>query len=109
MPENYGGHVYVLVRGDLPPPQRSVQAIHAAVEATRLGLIPPEIQHPHLVLCKARNEHDLLKQADYLSRCGIKYALFIEPDIGNQHTALATQPISGEQRRLLKKFQLVKE
>jgi hypothetical protein len=43
----------------------------------------------------------------YLVENGIRHAHFYEPDIENQLTALATEPLFGEQRNLMKKYQLL--
>jgi len=80
-----------------------VQAIHAAVDATRFFL-SPEADHPHLVLCAVPSQQRLLAAADFLCLNNIRFALFREPDRGNEATALATEPLSGAARRALKRF-----
>jgi hypothetical protein len=96
-------YVYVLVRQDLPPVQIAVQAAHAAVEAARQFLLP-DSDHPHLVLCAVASEVRLLAAADHLFRRGVRHALFREPDRGGEATALATEPLAGERRRVLDRF-----
>ena len=93
----------MLVRTDLPPGQVAVQAIHAAVEAAR-RFLPPETEHPHLVLCGVPSPARLLAAADYLFRRSVRHALFREPDRANEPTALATEPLTGDRRRLLDRF-----
>jgi hypothetical protein len=93
----------VLVRRDLPAAQITVQAVHAALEASR-QFLPPDSEHPHLVLCAVASMERLLAAADHLFRCGIRYALFHEPDRAQQATALATEPLADERRRLLNRF-----
>lgn len=56
-----------------------------------------------------KNEAKLHKIRQYLVQNNIQHAHFYEPDIGNELTALATEPITGERRRLFRKFQLLKE
>jgi hypothetical protein len=80
-----------------------VQAIHAAIEAARLFL-PPHESHPHLVLCRAASERELLAAADRLDRAGIRFTLFHEPDCQNQATALATEPLSSDRRGKLARY-----
>jgi len=64
-------------------------------------------QHPHLVVFGIKNENKLRKCIQHLQEVGIPYKEFLEPDIGNQITALATAPLSGPQRDHLKKYCLL--
>ena len=110
MPLNdYGGHVYVLVRSDLPPAQRAVQAAHALLEASRGGIVPHDKPHPHLVICGVRGTPRLLDAGERLRSAGIRFRVFAEPDLGNAPTALATEPVDGDKRAYFRKFQLLKE
>tara|TARA_Y100000034_G_scaffold100014_1_gene123138 strand:- start:8664 stop:8945 length:282 start_codon:yes stop_codon:yes gene_type:complete len=84
-----------------------VQSCHAAIEAAH-GLIPQN-STPSLVLCGVRDESELFDCADYLDGKGIRFKTFVEPDIGDQHTALATEPLCAKGRSFLKKFKLLKE
>lgn len=93
----------MLVRTDLPPTQIAVQAMHAAIEAAR-RFLPPDSDHPHLVVCGVPSAGRLLAAADFLFRRGVHHALFREPDRDHEPTALATEPISGERRRLFDRF-----
>lgn len=44
---------------------------------------------------------------DYLSLLKIKYHIFVEPDIGNEMTAIAVESLSNtEHKKLFKKFKL---
>jgi hypothetical protein len=91
------------VRRDLPAAQIAVQAAHAAIEAARTFLSPTQ-PHPHLVLCRVASEHTLLAAADRLERSSIRFALFREPDRNNEATALATEPLCSERRRVLARY-----
>lgn len=93
----------MLVRRDLPPTQIAVQAIHAAIEATRhfLSLDHP---HPHLVLCRVSSQRDLLAAADRLDRLGIRLQIFRELDRMNEATALATEPLGAERRGFMDRY-----
>lgn len=62
----------------------------------------------HLVVCSVKNEQALHKARDQLKEAGINFVTFEEPDIGNEMTALATEPISGDKRLFFKKYQLLK-
>jgi hypothetical protein len=93
----------VLVRRDLTPTQIPVQAIHAAIEASR-HFLSPEHQHPNLVLCRVSSERDLLAAADRLDRLGIQFKIFREPDRSSEATALATEPLGSYRRRFLARY-----
>lgn len=43
-----------------------------------------------------------------LKVAGVKLTPFYESDLNNQLTAFATEPITGEQRKLFRNFQLLK-
>lgn len=100
-------YTYAITRKDLSFPQQAVQAGHAAIEAARKYLKPDD-EHPSLILCAMKNEAQLTNAADNLERQGIRIQRFYEPDIGNQLTAIATEPLSGEARKAMRKFQLIK-
>jgi peptidyl-tRNA hydrolase len=46
----------------------------------------------YLGLLSVKDEYDLKDMILKASHCGIKYAVFREPDIGNQITAIALEP-----------------
>jgi hypothetical protein len=97
-------HFYVLVRKDLPLAQQLVQAVHAAHEAgIRFG--DPE-RISSTVLCSVPDEPSLLQAKERLDSHGIKSSMFIEPDIGNKATALATEPLFGKARKVMSSFPL---
>ena len=96
------------MREDLSPGQRAVQAVHAAVEMARHGLIPEGVEHPHLVLLAVTSQRELLKAADRLDQAGILYRQFIEPDLDNAVTALCTGPLSGESRKHFRRYSLLR-
>lgn len=85
-----------------------MQSCHAAIEATRCGLISPDIIHPHLVLIGVKDELRLFNCTQKLDQLGIAYRSFVEPDLDNQLTAVATAPISGDLRHHFKKYQLLR-
>lgn len=100
-------YVYVLVRKDLSLQQQVVQSSHAVLEATR-HFINTQIEHPHLIVLGIKDESRLLKSAQKLEDAGIRFKFFVEPDIGNEFTALATEPVFGDSRRIFRNFQLLK-
>lgn len=99
-------YVYVLVRKDLTPAQRAVQSCHAAIEATR-QFISPNQKHPHLVVCRVRDEQALQREASRIELSGIRFAPFYEPDRNNELTAIATEPVSGSNRRRFRRYNLL--
>jgi len=96
-----------LVRTDLTLPQQICQAIHAAYEAGLRADLPDSTRF--LVTCQVPDEESLLKAQYEIERKGIHTFLFQEPDIGNQATALATEPIAASDRRKLSKYKLWEE
>ncbi len=97
----------MLVRQDLPATQLVVQAAHAAIEASR-QFLPPDAEHPHLVLCGVPSERRLLAAADRLFHHRIRFALFREPDRAAEATALATEPLAGDRRRPLERWRCLR-
>lgn len=69
----------------------------------------PEQTHPHLVMCGVKNERVLEREARKLEAAGIRFATFHEPDIGDELTAIATAPIAGEDRRIFRRHNLLKQ
>lgn len=100
-------YMYAITRKDLSGPQQAVQAGHAAIEATR-AYLGKDDEHPSLILCSMKNEDQLRRAADELERQGIRLKRFYEPDIGYKLTAFATEPLTGESRKAMRKFQLIK-
>lgn len=98
--------MYVLVRKDLSPAQQVVQSCHAVADAVRSSL-SSDRQHPHLIVCGVRDERRLRRSLDCLRRLGIRCHAFTEPDLDGQLTALATEPVCGDTRRLFRRFQLL--
>lgn len=97
-------YTYLFIRKDLTGPQRIVQTAHAAHEAgEHFG------RHSHMTLLGINDEQDLLKAAAHLDRNGIKYRMFFEPDYDTGYTAIATEPLRGEQRQPLRRYSLLRE
>ena len=101
-------YVYVLVRTDLPLPQQAVQATHAAMISAR-KLFPEQLTFtPNLVLCQLPDGESLQTAHETLVRQRVPCVPYFEPDYGNAMTAIATGPLVGEQRKLLKGYKLLK-
>ena len=101
-------YFFVMVRSDLTLPQQICQSAHAAYEAA-LHLTEPTNDIHHIVVCQIPSESRLLKAQYNIEQKGIRTVLFREPDLGNQATALATEPIAASDRRKLSKYQLWEE
>ena len=98
--------MYILVRNDLSPAQKAVQATHAGIESSRKYLTSDN-EHPSVIICSVKNEAKLLKCAAELSNLGIDHQIFREPDIGNAATAIASRPLVGKDRKAFSRFQLL--
>jgi len=91
----------------LPIHYQIIQAAHATQEITK------EIKHPdktsHLILFEAKDEQHLEKIKDKIDAKGIKAHMFFEPDHNTGFTAIATEPIYGEEdRKFFRKFKMYK-
>lgn len=60
------------------------------------------------MICSVPSEAALIEAQVLCTQNGIREYLFIESDLGDQPTALATEPISGDKRRAFRKFPLWK-
>ena len=63
----------------------------------------------HLVALEVNDEEQLLEARERLEDRGIDAILFREPDRGNEATAICTEPISGNRRKIFSKYSLWKE
>jgi hypothetical protein len=87
----------------------AAQASHAIFAAAQT-LYDPSKEQPHFCICTVKNEEALYKVIEVLQKNGIRYTVWHEPDFpGVPLTAIATEPVAGEQRRLFKRCQLLKE
>ncbi len=60
-----------------------------------------------LVFLSVRNESELLKLKELAQALNIPFSLFLEPDLGNQYTALALSP-TVDSKALTKNLPLAK-
>ncbi len=84
-----------------------VQACHAAIELTSAKL-PPDSESPHLVVCGVKTEQEMNAIMQRLYDSGIYYQGYREPDMDHSLTAIATEPLQGDRRKLMKRYQLLK-
>lgn len=99
--------MYVFIRKDLPLEQQIVQSSHAAIEAAR-AFLPPDLEHPHLIVLSVNNEKSFDKVIQKLNAFGIRYRAFVEPDRNNETTAIATEIVYDETRQVFKNYQCLK-
>jgi len=86
--------------------QQAVQAGHAAFQAACDNNFNT---HPHFVYLTVKNLSRLNKSLIDLKDQNLNTTIWKEPDLDNEITALAIGPIiSSEDRKLFKKFQLLK-
>lgn len=95
-------YMYIFVRNDLSHPQQIVQAAHSAYE---MGRAADGDVIPNVVLIGVSNEDELMDTMSYLVDQGIDHTTFFEPDV-DSFTAIATRPLTGEDRKPLKRFKL---
>jgi hypothetical protein len=81
--------LYVLVREDLGPSYSAVQAGHAV--AQYMVEFPDLWRNHTLIYLRVKNEKELLEWRDKMIMRSHPYALFREPDIRNEATAMAVQ------------------
>lgn len=96
------------MRQDISAVQQAVQACHASIEAAKAFSLEDLHEHPSVIILSIKNESKLHEIRNYLIDNGIQHVHFYEPDIDDQLTALATEPIFGDRRRLFRKFQLLR-
>jgi len=94
-------YTYLFIREDLSHPQQIVQTAHAIDELNKRR--KPQKETNFMVLCAAKSDQELMKISVYLDRHEIDHHLFYEPDI-EAFTAIATEPLRGDRRIPLRKF-----
>ena len=98
-------YIYLMVRKDLPSKEQClVQAAHAAMEA---GIYFGKKTAEPYTFCvlQAENESELKGFAEFLTLDGIAHRPFYEPDQDFEMTAVATEPITEDKRRLFRTFE----
>lgn len=94
------------VRDDLTIAQQIVQAAHATHESGAAFGCSAEC---HLILFKVLNQGQLHEVMGICKENNIQYCAFNEPDPESEPlglTALCTEPIYGDGRKLFKKFKI---
>lgn len=82
-----------------------MQTAHAALECgMHLASIPD--QPDNIVLCSVPDEPALRAEIVRLQELGISLRVITEPDLGDQITAIATEPLIGKERAPLRRLPL---
>ena len=100
----------MFVRQDISLAQQIVQSNHATFEAAR-NLPPdfPKNEVPFLVLIGVPDKNALFRAIKKLEANSIGYQVFYEPDDNIGLSAVATAPLSQEQRRCLSNYRVWRE
>lgn len=97
---------YFFTRQDISPEYQLVQTAHAALELGNT-LKPEQVKNLHFTCCGVANLEELYMIQDYLDNQGYHYVAFREPDIGNEITSIAVEPIAENKRGVLRSFPLL--
>ena len=71
-------------------------------------LLPPGVEHPHLVLCGVKSESQLQSVLHHLQRIGVSCRPFLDADFHGQLTAIATESIRADQRAHFRRYQCLR-
>jgi peptidyl-tRNA hydrolase len=95
--------MYVVTRSDMSPGFQACQATHAAFQfAVRHPELTSEWSNVsnYLVVLSVPDEDALLDLLDQVCDLGLIYEAFVEPDLNNEHTAVAIYPSEATSRLL---------
>lgn len=99
-------YMFIFVRQDISNEQQAVQAAHATfVAGSKFTHASPD--KVNFVLVGVRNTHELKLTQQRLEAYGCEFVTFVEPDLDNSITAIATTPLKEHQKRFLKKYKLL--
>lgn len=102
---NGNPYIYLFTREDLSPPQRIIQTAHAVDELSKR--LDKGEKTNSMVLCGAPDANYLQSLSCWLNDRGIDHHMFWEPDV-NEYTAIATEPLIGHRRNVMKRFKLMR-
>ena len=58
-----------------------------------------------LVVLQVKNQNELMEAVERIERNGVKSTTFYEPDDDLGYTAACTEPVTGERRKLFRRYQ----
>lgn len=102
-------YFFLFVRQDIPVEQQIIQTNHATFEMAYTLPQSVDLSTPHIVLIGVPNKKALKKVISKLRLNSIEFSVFDEPDDDLGLTAVATVPLTEEQRAILQQYKLWKE
>jgi effector-binding domain-containing protein len=100
--KNEPEYLFIFVRQDITPEYQAVQASHVAYKAGSLFKSNPD--ETYFVLVGVPDELALCEVEILIRKKGYKVACFIEPDLGDEMTAIAMEPIKSHKKAFLKNY-----
>ena len=103
-------YVYFFTRQDISPEQQLVQTAHVAYRAgfracdEDIDIDPREV---YFIVIGVRDLEALNAISNLLTLLDINYTDFSEPDLNNELTSVATNPINEDKRGVLLAFNLL--
>lgn len=99
-------YMYVLVRTDMELPNIIVQSAHAAYES---GLAyKNHADRTSIIILQVNDELRLREAYNELQSDGVQCTIYKENTLGLGYTAIGTEALTADQRKLLKKYKLLK-
>lgn len=99
--------MYAIVRTDIPLADQLVQVGHACLEAG--NRFEQTVDPANLVLLGVPSQQKLYDAIARMEAAGIRCEVFYEPDDEMGHTAVCTEPVSGLQRRVFRRYRKWRE
>jgi hypothetical protein len=101
-------YVYIFVRQDMSKEYQVVQSSHVALKlGAELTKNDIETDNLYFVVCGADDLEHLQGIKEHIQSY-TNYVEFIEPDLSNETTALATYPIDSNRKNVFKNYKLLK-
>lgn len=98
--------VYIFVRQDIPIQHQVIQSGHAALRIAQFYLAKDDTGTPNLIVIGVPDIKALERVMGKLARNCIKHMMWVEPDGDLGFTALATAPLTKEERLPLANYRL---
>ena len=97
--------IYIFIRTDLSASQKTVQSAHVVLEATRTFHLVDN--RYNIVVVVAKSEAKLKAIVAEAAGHGIRTVSFAEPDMGNEITAVASEPLDDDQKKVFIRYKLL--
>ena len=98
-------YAFIFVRKDISPEQIIVQSNHASIElGHRLSTAGHSITNLHIALIGVDDLSALETAGEILRENNFQYVFFLEPDMDNEVTAIASYPIKSSEKRFLRGY-----